>query len=162
RLQQIVWNLLSNAVKFTPRGGRISVVLRRDGPWARISITDTGKGIDPRFLPHVFDPFRQEDASYSRSRGGLGLGLAITRQLVELQGGRIDVTSDGEGRGSTFTVRVPLSAPGRANAAEPRRPVPQLRGLHVLVVDDEGDARHIVKAVLEEQGCRVSEAASAG
>ncbi len=171
RLQQIVWNLLSNAVKFTPKGGRIDVVTRREGSGLVIHVTDTGKGIDPKFLPHVFDPFRQEDASHTRSRGGLGLGLAITKQLVELHGGRIEAHSEGEGRGSTFTVHLPMVAvavPPEKQTGRTRRirldpkferPT-QLRDLRVLVVDDEEDARLLVKAVLEDCGCVVTVASS--
>jgi signal transduction histidine kinase/CheY-like chemotaxis protein len=171
RVQQIVWNLLSNAVKFTPKGGSIDVLVRRADSWAEISVADTGRGIAARFLPHVFDPFRQEDASSTRSRGGLGLGLAITRQLVELHGGRIDVQSEGEGRGATFRVLLPISAvtrssstPVQGSATEPAvRVAParrrELDGLRVLVVDDEKDARQLVQVVLEDCGCRVTLAA---
>jgi signal transduction histidine kinase len=111
RLQQVVWNLLSNAVKFTPRDGRVAVTLGRAGASIELVVSDDGKGIDPQFLPHVFDAFRQEDASYTRSRGGLGLGLAITRQLVELHGGRIAAESEGEGKGATFRVVLPNAPP---------------------------------------------------
>jgi CheY-like chemotaxis protein len=166
RLQQIVWNLLSNAVKFTPRGGQVDVALRRHLSWVCIDVADTGKGIAPEFLPYVFDPFRQEDASFKRSRGGLGLGLAITRQLVELHGGRIEVASPGEGRGATFTVSLPMAPAARAEppARGALRPAAragveapaQLRGLRVLVVDDEDDARQLVRAILEDCGCRVT------
>lgn len=167
RLQQVVWNLLSNAVKFTSKGGRVDVVLRLIDSWAEISVSDNGKGIAPQFLPHVFDAFRQEDASFTRSRGGLGLGLAITRQLVELHGGRIEARSEGEGRGATFVVQLPISAVSRypqPNAQAAGRQMrldasfdrpSQLRGLNVLVVDDEEDARLLVKAILEDCGCRV-------
>jgi signal transduction histidine kinase/CheY-like chemotaxis protein len=171
RIQQVVWNLLSNAVKFTPKGGRVEVLLTLSDSWAAISVADTGRGIAERFLPHVFDPFRQEDASSTRSRGGLGLGLAITRQLVELHGGRIHVESGGEGRGATFRVLLPISAVARTSSRPPtsgalekearvapaRRP--ELEGLRVLVVDDEKDARQLVQAVLEDCGCRVTLAA---
>jgi PAS domain S-box-containing protein len=172
RLQQVVWNLLSNAVKFTSKGGRIDVVLRTTNSEVEIAVTDTGKGIDRHFLPHVFDPFRQEDASHTRSRGGLGLGLAITRQLVELHGGRIEARSEGEGRGSCFLVRLPMAAVSMASRKGSRHPrqiridstfdrPKQLRGVRALVVDDEEDARLLVKAVLEECGCHVILAASA-
>jgi PAS domain S-box-containing protein len=167
RLQQIVWNLLSNAVKFTSKGGRVDVILELVDSWGEIRVSDTGKGIALPFLPHVFDAFRQEDASFSRSRGGLGLGLAITRQLVELHGGRIEVASEGEGRGASFTVRLPISAVARntpPNGIGGARQIsaevafdrpPQLRGLRVLVVDDEEDARQLVKAILDDCGCVV-------
>ena len=164
RLQQIIWNLLSNAVKFTPKGGHVDVALRRAGSLVELSVRDSGKGIAPRFLPHVFDPFRQEDASPSRSRGGLGLGLAITRQLVDLHGGGIEVRSDGEGRGAEFTVRLPMGVarsegPSRARQTPPGEAVERsagIEGLHVLVVDDDEDARHLVRLILEQHGCRVT------
>jgi CheY-like chemotaxis protein len=171
RLQQIVWNLLSNAVKFTPKGGRVDVLLSHDETWAEVRVSDSGKGIADKFLPHVFESFRQEDASHSRSRGGLGLGLAITRQLVELHGGAVDAQSAGEGRGATFTVRLPIAptAPSITKSSEKAREfthaVPfdrpkQLRGLRVLVVDDEKDARHLVEAILTQCGCHVTLASS--
>jgi PAS domain S-box-containing protein len=170
RLQQIVWNLLSNAVKFTPPGRYIEVRLSSNSSWVELSVKDTGRGIAPEFLPYVFDAFRQEEASHTRSRGGLGLGLAITRQLVELHGGRIEAHSEGEGKGSTFTVLMPGAVHARTQA-EPHRGRPalapgaygrpeQLRGLRVLVVDDEEDARQLVRAVLEDCGCRVTLAKS--
>jgi PAS domain S-box-containing protein len=171
RLQQVVWNLLSNAVKFTPRDGQVDVQLQETGSAIELVVSDTGKGIDPSFLPHVFDPFRQQDASYTRARGGLGLGLAITRQLVELHGGRITAESDGEGRGARFRVWLPIaavaitSAPESAPAFDPRRAreldrPAQLKGLSVLVVDDEPDARHLVAVILEACECRVTTAGS--
>jgi PAS domain S-box-containing protein len=171
RLQQIVWNLLSNAVKFTPKGGRVEVVLRRVASSLEITVTDTGKGIAPDFLPSVFEPFRQEDAGPSRYRGGLGLGLAITRQLVELHGGRIVAHSEGDGRGATFTVTLPISAvasPVELSSSTSRQfrteqafdKPEHIRGLRVLVVDDEDDARRLVAMVLEDCGCRVTAAGS--
>ncbi|HET9956788.1 MAG TPA: PAS domain S-box protein [Polyangiaceae bacterium] len=171
RLQQIVWNLLSNAVKFSPKGGRVQVLLRESGTALEVSVTDDGKGIAPEFLPHVFDAFRQEDASPSRSRGGLGLGLAITRQLVELHGGQIIAHSEGEGRGATFSVFLPYSVANpvveRAERAtrefleSPTFPRPEhIRGLRVLAVDDDEDARHLVATILEECGCSVTMADS--
>ncbi|MDB4942560.1 MAG: two-component hybrid sensor and regulator [Labilithrix sp.] len=171
RLQQIVWNLLSNAVKFTPKGGRVSVIVHRVDSSIQIVVSDTGKGIDPGFLPSVFEPFRQEDASTTRARGGLGLGLAISRQLVELHGGTIRAESAGEGRGATFTVSLPISAVGSARSSRPEhtehqvaqaayeKPL-QLRGIRILAVDDEEDARRLVSAILEDCGCIVSLAAS--
>ena len=172
RLQQITWNLLSNAVKFTAKGGRVDVVIRRAESSIEVSVADTGRGIAASFLPYVFDPFRQEDASASRSRGGLGLGLAITKQLVELHGGHISVHSAGEGHGATFVVTLPISAvttneaPSQRAARQFRtdgsfeRP-PHLRGLRILVVDDEEDARGLVAAILEDCGCEVTMAGSA-
>jgi PAS domain S-box-containing protein len=171
RLQQVVWNLLSNAVKFASKGGRVDVLLRRVASSLEIVVADTGKGIAPSFLPNVFDAFRQEDASSSRARGGLGLGLAITRQLVELHGGRVTAHSDGEGRGAMFTVSLPISAvtPSREPAKGAARPSgvggsferpAQLRGLRVLVVDDDDDARRLVAAILEDCGSLVTTASS--
>jgi PAS domain S-box-containing protein len=171
RLQQIVWNLLSNAVKFSSKGGRVDVALKRQGSSIEIDVTDSGKGIAPEFLPHVFDPFRQEDATPSRARGGLGLGLAITRQLVELHGGRIEARSEGEGFGATFLVSLPISAAVPSVAPDERavrkflndrgieRPA-HLKGLRVLVVDDEDDARALVATILEDCGCKVTTARS--
>jgi CheY-like chemotaxis protein len=171
RLQQVAWNLLSNAVKFTPKGGRVDVLLRRVDSNLQLSVSDTGKGIAPEFLAVVFEAFRQEDASSTRSRGGLGLGLAITRQLVELHGGRITAHSDGEGRGATFVVTLPISAVGPSSSGKERaarqiresssyeRPS-HLRGLRVLVVDDDEDGRRLVSAILEDCGCVVTTAGS--
>lgn len=171
RLQQIVWNLLSNAVKFSSKGGRVDVLLRSVGSRVEITVTDRGKGISPTFLPWVFDPFRQEDASPSRMKGGLGLGLAITRQLVELHGGRITAASDGEDCGSTFTVRLPIAAVALAETRSQAitRPHPEhlsfecpdhIRGLRILVVDDEEDSRRLVATVLEDCACVVTTAGS--
>jgi signal transduction histidine kinase len=165
RLQQIVCNLLSNAIKFTPLGGRVEIMLARRGPEAEISVRDTGQGIKPEFLPYVFDRFRQEDGSISRRHGGLGLGLAIVRHLVELHGGTISAASDGEGQGATFTLRVPIR-PGAAagQGAEPRQTAPSgaaaLSGVHVLVVDDDPGAREVIAQILESLGARVSLAAN--
>ncbi len=169
RLQQVVWNLLANAVKFTPPGGRVEVTLRNLQSQVEISVRDTGKGIAPAFLPNVFEPFRQEEGPPSRSRGGLGLGLAISRQLVELHGGQITSESEGEGLGSTFTVTLPAAASLLPKDRTDRlsrqltdvRSLEQadhIRGLHVLVVDDNDDARDLVAAVLEDRGCRVTTA----
>lgn len=173
RLQQVVWNLLSNSVKFTPRDGRIDVVLTLVDDQIELSVRDTGKGIEPRFLAHVFERFRQADSSSTRQHGGLGLGLAIVQQLVELHGGSVGVTSDGEGRGTTFTVRLPLAASLRSTSETVRidrkslrLPLdrvepPNLAGVRVLVVDDERDARDLAKRLLEEAGAEVVVAASA-
>jgi CheY-like chemotaxis protein/anti-sigma regulatory factor (Ser/Thr protein kinase) len=168
RLQQIVWNLVSNAVKFTPRGGRVRVHLDRTDRYARITVSDTGVGISPAFLPYVFDRFRQAETSAARVHGGLGLGLAIVRHLVELHGGRVEAHSQGEGKGATFTVVLPFQ-PG---VLEPRAPEPSwtgaqgggrpaLDGLAVVVVDDEPDTRVLLQAVLERCGATVTVAASA-
>jgi PAS domain S-box-containing protein len=178
RLQQVVWNLLLNAVKFTPIGGEVRARLRRAGGHAQLTVTDTGAGIRPDFLPYVFDRFRQGDQSTTRVYGGLGLGLSIVRHLVELHGGTVGAESEGEGRGSTFTVELPLiemrgaggarraegeagdgEVGGRDAAHEPQPAV--LRGLSVLVVDDEPDALHLIKAVLEMSGASVTAVGSA-
>ena len=165
RLQQIVCNLLSNAIKFTPLGGRVEIMLARRGSEAEISVRDTGQGIKAEFLPYVFDRFRQEDGSISRRHGGLGLGLAIVRHLVELHGGAISAASDGEGRGATFTLRVPIRPGATAgHGTEPRPIIPAgaapLGGVHVLVVDDDQGAREVIAQILESLGARVSLAAS--
>jgi CheY-like chemotaxis protein len=166
RLQQVVWNLLSNAIKFTPPGGRVQVNLQRFEHQVRISVSDSGQGIKPEFLPHVFERFRQADASTTRSHGGLGLGLAIVKQLVELHGGTISATSAGAGQGSTFTFTLPVFVsrePITELKLTSREPLPgafdcnpqTLTGTTVLVVDDEPDARGLVKRVLEECGATV-------
>ncbi|MEB3831084.1 ATP-binding response regulator [Phormidium sp. CCY1219] len=162
RLQQVFWNLVSNAVKFTDPGGWVEVRLDRLESEARIQVRDSGQGIDPEFVPFVFDRFRQANASTTRSFGGLGLGLAIARQLVEMHGGRISVASDGEGAGTTFTVWLPLhqgsSDPEEASASggegEDADKFP-LVNLRVLVVDDEIDARDLLALLLEEYGAQV-------
>jgi PAS domain S-box-containing protein len=162
RLQQVFWNLLSNAVKFTPRGGQVELqVGRRDG-YFEVVVKDSGQGIEPGFLPHVFQPFRQQDASVTRVHGGLGLGLAIVKYVVELHGGQIEAISEGLGRGATFIVKIPVAASARTArprrsdppivAVQPSAPLecpPELHGLHVLVAEDEPDARELVVAVLE-------------
>jgi PAS domain S-box-containing protein len=167
RLQQVVWNLLSNAVKFSSNGGHVEVVCRRNGSHVQIIVRDHGVGISPSFLGSVFDAFRQEDSGPARKKGGLGLGLAITRQLVELHGGRISVQSEGEGRGSTFTVVLPMTAvaagslapPTRAEGETPNFECPEhVRGLRILVVDDEADSRALVAAILEKCECVVTTA----
>jgi signal transduction histidine kinase/ActR/RegA family two-component response regulator len=167
RLQQIVWNLLSNAVRFTPPGGRIEIsVVEVDGQ-AEIRVTDTGIGIQADFVPHVFERFRQADSSTTRSHGGLGLGLAIVRHLVELHGGTVRAESEGEGRGATFVVQLPIRADApavvlSADATVRRDPLTMLHGTRVLVVDDDPDAREILRAMLEDAGATVATTASAG
>ncbi|HEY3065333.1 MAG TPA: PAS domain-containing protein [Methylomirabilota bacterium] len=167
RLQQVVWNLLSNAIKFTPRDGRVSVSLEGIGDHARISVSDTGVGISPAFLPHLFERFRQADSTATRTHGGLGIGLALVRHLVELHGGRVRAESAGEGQGATFTVELPLlpttttPAALRSELTPAAEGLPALDGVRVLVVDDEADARELVTAVLERCGAIVEPAASA-
>jgi PAS domain S-box-containing protein len=167
RLQQVVWNLLSNAVKFTPSGGRIRIALTRLPGEAQISVSDTGKGIPEHLLPHIFEPFRQADSSTTRSHGGLGLGLAIVRQLVELHGGTITAESAGEERGATFVVTLPLRSDGTAvrdgpPLAEPSpAPGPALPGIRVLLVDDDADTRELIRMALEQRGAAVTAVASA-
>jgi len=168
RLQQVVWNLLSNAVKFTPAGGCVSVKLESVGDYAQITVHDTGKGITPEFLPRVFDYFQQEDGATTRKFGGLGLGLAIVRQLVELHGGVVWAESQGEGLGATFTVRLPLMRAGdRELEPDERAPRPSssalrtpLEGLKILIVDDETDSRDFTTFVVEQAGASVKTAAS--
>ena len=170
RIQQILWNLLSNAVKFTPSDGRVEVEVERTDSGVAIKVADSGRGIPANFLPHVFERFRQEDSSTTRIYGGLGLGLAIVRHLVELHGGTVNAESPGEGKGATFTVSLPVQArveseelgsaqSGRREPAAPRSTT--LAGLRVLVVDDEADARELVALVLEHAGAEVKVAASA-
>ncbi|MBC7785794.1 MAG: response regulator [Burkholderiales bacterium] len=172
RLQQIVWNLLSNAIKFTPRGGKVQIALQRINSHIEFSVSDTGQGIAPDFLPFVFDRFRQADASTTRKAGGLGLGLAITKQLVDLHGGNVRVASDGEGKGTVFTVSLPLTAvnvrtpdsmlahSSVATATHPDCRKANLRGIRVLLVDDEDDSREILKRVLCECDAEVTTSAS--
>ena len=155
RLQQVVANLLSNAVKFTPADGTVAVALQRTGEEAEVRVQDTGKGIRPEFLAHVFDRFRQEDAGASRAHGGLGLGLSIVKQLVDLHHGKVEAWSAGDGAGATFTLRLPLAMEAPAVA-------PALGGREVLVVDDEPDAREVLARLLRECGARVTAVASTG
>jgi PAS domain S-box-containing protein len=157
RLQQIIWNLLSNAIKFTPTSGRVDVQLERIDHQAQIIVSDTGKGINPEFLPHIFESFRQEDASTTRKYGGLGLGLAIVRSLVEAHGGTITADSLGEGQGATFSVRFPLlDIESEEQSSEPRLvPNLDLTGVRVLAVDDELDARELLAMVLTMYGAEV-------
>jgi len=167
RLQQVVWNLLSNAVRFTSEGGRIEVRLLEVDGQAEIRVTDTGIGIPPEFVPHVFERFRQADSSTTRPYGGLGLGLAIVRHLVEMHGGTVKADSAGEGQGAVFTVRLPIHAEVPAIAQRPKPaetgdPATSLLGRRVLVVDDDPDAREVLRAMLEDAGATVATTASAG
>jgi protein-histidine pros-kinase len=161
RLRQIVWNLLSNAIKFTPAEGRVEVAVRRHGDYVQVEVRDTGVGIAPHFLPYVFDRFRQADSSSTRAHGGLGLGLAIVRHLVELHGGTVAAESAGEGRGATVRIELPASRHLPAPPRGPRHTHENLHGVHVLVVDDRADERELLAAILERHGARVSTADSA-
>ncbi len=157
RLQQIVWNLLSNAIKFTPSGGRVDILLEQVSDQAEITVRDTGKGISPSFLPHIFETFRQEDASITRKYGGLGLGLAIVRQLVEAHGGTITADSSGEGLGATFTVRLPLlnAAPETPATDESLQETYDLTGIRILAVDDDPDTRELLAVLFTQYGADV-------
>ncbi len=175
RLQQVLWNLLSNAAKFTPRGGRVAVRARRREGSLELEVSDSGQGIARDFLPHMFERFRQADASIARRHGGLGLGLAIVRHLVELHGGTVAAESDGPGLGATFIARLPVDGVSPTEVARPTPPdavavheesvqpmfEPSLEGVHVLVVDDEVDARELLRSLLQACGAKVSTAADA-
>jgi CheY-like chemotaxis protein/two-component sensor histidine kinase len=187
RLQQVVWNLLSNAIKFTPKGGRVEVQLsivsgqlawttdnrqQTTDKYVQIQVSDTGKGIAAEFLPHVFDRFRQENSSTTRAYGGLGLGLAIVRHLVELHGGTVHADSPGERQGATFSVQLPLvtvltdvtnQSPVDSTVEDsvPLNNLPDLNGLRVLVVDDEADARDLLTTILGQYGVEVTTVATA-
>jgi signal transduction histidine kinase len=172
RLQQVVWNLLSNAVKFTPRGGRIQLRVDHVDSHVQMAVSDTGQGVKPEFLPHIFERFRQADSRFSREHGGLGLGLSIVRELVELHGGGVWATSDGPGKGATFWVRLPVLAAepqGTVNAdlsqhhrgasstlVAASSPARRLDGVRVLAVDDQEDALGLLRAILESAGAQVS------
>ena len=164
RLQQVVWNLLANAIKFTPRHGRVQVRLARIDSHVELRVEDTGVGIAAEFVPHVFALFRQRDGSPSRQHGGLGLGLALVKHLVELHGGSVECASPGEGLGAVFSVKLPLmiaatrEPAGVHPTAETGAPVPappSLEGVSVLVVDDDPEARHLITTLLEERGAKV-------
>ncbi|XYJ10113.1 MHYT domain-containing protein [Telluria sp. B2] len=167
RMQQVMWNLVSNAIKFTQPGGEVQVSLRREGEQVAVRVRDTGAGIRSDFLPYVFDRFRQADTSTTRQHGGLGLGLSIVRQLVELHGGSVGVDSAGEGQGATFTVHLPLqpalpdwgrapdAAPGAAQAAAAAAALPDLSGTTILALDDDADSLEVVRAILQGSGAEV-------
>lgn len=159
RLQQVIWNLLANSVKYTPRDGAIVLAVRRERGRVVIQVRDSGDGIDPSFLPHVFEPFRQGASATMRS--GLGLGLAIVRRLVDLHGGRITAESGGPGRGSTFTVSLPLARGAAAIQAQSGRPEPDFHQLRVLVAEDDPDSAAAVTAILRLHGCETQTAATA-
>jgi PAS domain S-box-containing protein len=173
RLQQIVWNLLTNAVKFTPKSGRIHVKVQRVDSHVEVIVSDSGVGISKEFLPYVFDRFRQADASTTRIHGGLGLGLSIVHQLVDLHGGSVSVHSEGEGKGTTFTISLPFVGvtsdqkeaatvnPAPSSEVTTLEGLPSLAGLKVLVVDDEPDTRELIREVLKECGSEVILSSSA-
>lgn len=172
RLQQVFWNLLSNAVKFTPKGGRIQIRLERINSHVEVTVSDTGQGINPEFLPYVFERLQQADSTTTRTHGGLGLGLAIVRHLVELHGGSVHATSLGEGKGATFVVHLPVTifrpeptsverVHPTVSDAVPLLQAPRLNGVKVLVVDDETDARELLATLLQQSGAQVMAAASA-
>jgi CheY-like chemotaxis protein/anti-sigma regulatory factor (Ser/Thr protein kinase) len=176
-LQQVVWNLLANAIKFTPAGGSVEVQLARAGDNAELRVSDTGSGISADFLPYIFDRFRQADGSSTRRHGGLGLGLAIVRHLVELHGGTVSVESAGAGRGATFTIQLPLAVAregvqrrGRVtgdlqrteDAAPHGAQLPSLAGVRVLLVDDDQDTLQVLSVLLTGYGAEVHAAASVG
>jgi signal transduction histidine kinase/ActR/RegA family two-component response regulator len=166
RLQQVVWNLLSNAIKFTPRGGRVSVSLKCEESHVELRVVDTGQGINPAFLPFVYDRFRQANNTSARKHGGLGLGLAIVRHLVEMHGGTVQADSQGEGLGSSFSVRLPLMIAKRADegdrdAQNEAQDIPRLNGVRVLIVDDERDAREMLCVMLEQRGVEAQTVGSA-
>jgi CheY-like chemotaxis protein len=174
RLQQVIWNLLANAINFTPEGGRVGVFIEPSKDHMELRVVDTGQGISPDFLPHVFERFRQADDATTRRHTGLGLGLAIVRQLVELHGGTVHAASEGVGRGATFTVRLPISAgearggPAAAlgerrtaaTAASPMPRLPRLDQLRILVVDDNPEGRALTSLVLTQAGASVNAVAS--
>jgi signal transduction histidine kinase len=165
RLQQVIWNLLSNAVKFTPPGGSVTLTLARRGGVDEMTVSDTGIGIDPAFLPNVFDSFRQADATATRAHGGLGLGLSIVRHLVEIHGGTVAACSQGRDQGATFTVRLPVRDLKRGRATGPLGasvPPGVLSGFTIVAVDDDEDTRDLLQSVLQTAGARVHPAESAG
>ncbi len=171
RIKQVLWNLLSNAVKFTPAGGSVSVAVAREGGLVEIRVTDTGQGVRETFLPHVFERFRQQDSGTTRTQGGLGLGLAIVRHIVEMHGGTVHVESRGEGQGTTFIVRLPAQGPIPSETLEaaPKglpvqtqrvTPLKPLDGFRILVVDDEDDARELLALVLRRNGAHTDAVSS--
>jgi CheY-like chemotaxis protein len=173
----VIWNLLSNAVKFTSEGGRVEAGLSRSGGHVEITVTDTGMGIEPEFMPYVFDRFRQADSTSTRKYSGLGLGLAIVRHVVEMHGGTVAASSPGKGQGATFKVRFPIASPDALLQPVKRPPGPELKqptqpspvngkhnlaGVRVLVVDDDLDTLEVIKVILQNRGAEVITASSAG
>jgi CheY-like chemotaxis protein len=163
RLQQAVWNLLTNAIKFTPQGGRVQARVRVEDGVAEVSVRDTGRGIDPAFLPHVFDRFRQEDSSVTRALGGLGLGHALVRSIIQAHGGNVIATSRGVGSGSTFCFEIPIgvAAERRTTSDRTDEQVVDQHGVCVLVVDDRPDERELFSEILSRAGATVKSADSA-
>jgi CheY-like chemotaxis protein/anti-sigma regulatory factor (Ser/Thr protein kinase) len=159
RLQQVVWNLLTNAIKFTPDGGQIDVIAGTADAQYEVSVTDTGRGIHPEFLPKIFERFSQQETGTGKSFSGLGIGLTIVKHLVDIHQGSIDVQSDGSGKGATFRVRLPLTE--RRPSASPADASARLRNLQVLVVEDDPDARALIVRILADAGARATEAANA-
>ncbi|HUQ89793.1 MAG TPA: hybrid sensor histidine kinase/response regulator, partial [Vicinamibacterales bacterium] len=159
RLQQVVWNLLANAIKYTARGGRVTLTTAIDAGRAVVSVRDDGEGIAPGFLPHIFEPFSQGASKTMRT--GLGLGLAIVKRLVDLHGGRISAESEGIGKGSLFTVSIPLATGAAATATQSSLPEPKFDHLHVLVAEDDADSAAAVTAILRLHGCETQTAATA-
>jgi len=162
RIQQVIWNLLNNAVKFTPRGGKVEVSARRTASHVQISVTDSGEGIDPRFLPHIFEPFRQAESPQTRVHGGLGLGLSIVRYIAEAHGGTVSAESEGRGKGSTFTVTLPVRSMA-ANTGPVRKSLgdmflhrDRLREISIVLVDDEMESRKMVATVLQAAGANLT------
>jgi CheY-like chemotaxis protein len=165
RLQQVFWNLMSNALKFTPTKGTITVRLQAEGNSVRLAVADTGEGIEPEFLPHVFDRFRQADSTSSRKHGGLGIGLTIVKHIISLHRGTVRADSPGKGQGATFTTTLPLSVVQQGVAKPATRPthrghLPSLKDICVLVVDDEPDAREVVGQILSRYHAAVTIAGS--
>ncbi|HEU0253927.1 MAG TPA: ATP-binding protein, partial [Pyrinomonadaceae bacterium] len=161
RLQQIAWNLVSNAIKFTDPGGKVHVTTRLVDGEAHLEVADTGVGIAPEFLPHVFDRFRQADGSTSRRHGGLGLGLAIADALAKMHGGRLEAHSQGVGQGATFTLRMQVAPMGNITVEKPVEKVHSLKGLDVLLVEDSQDTLSLLKMIFEREGANVTTASSA-
>ncbi len=167
RIQQVFWNLLTNAVKFTPANGTIHLSLEKAGAFAQIKVKDSGRGIDTDFLPYVFDRFRQEDSTLTRSYGGLGLGLSIVKSITDAHGGDVSVYSDGKGKGTEFTVSIPISPRSESlvsnGVSDEQKEIPKdtLSGVRILAIDDESDNRTIVKRFLERAGADVTLASSA-
>lgn len=161
RLQQVVWNLVSNAIKFTPGGGQVTVQLRPLDGAVELRVTDTGVGVSPSFLPHIFERFRQQDSGSRRAHGGLGLGLTIVHHIVELHGGHVSASSPGEGLGASFVLHLPReprpTPPAAPQARVDAMPLarPELTGLRLLLVEDHEDTRELLRVLLEEQGAQL-------